>query len=602
MERIAKTGLGMALTFSAFCLFPLPGFGEKDCAALRRWIESLHSPTLTQAMEGEDFCEIVSAVSGSFDASPSIEFLRSKILKRIILLEDQEPGLTEKQTSKKKRRYSQQSAYLAAAGWETPTEFKSARGERGDPGKGFQTSTEHYAGNAVRYFMDPHFALRRPALNRYFENRFERGSHADALQNVLIPLRGAGLFQLDLNRIKELHYLLMDPGEPIESRYGHSLLRVVLEEADDETSAIVPDDFTIDFIAYSGSSLSVWKGLRGKYPTRIQFIPFAAIKESYNQVQLRGGISFPLQLTADECRATVLRALEMHWDYFGRFYFLSNNCATELYDLIRSANYLKSEQLRDHPRSPKALKKVFVKAGLIDPAMGQIIEEKPEQAMHMGLLMPPYSGTLEAAFHVLSQQLNLSMPAYQDYLDTKGVERKALFDELLQVEIDQARLEPLHQRLQAILAVLLLEEHLDSLQTAELIEMIQQQYIDYRKEGPVSDAIKEIVFSSIGFGRWKKDFDAVPGYGIPEEEAQRAAISSKPPRGYLNELPSDDKKWLAELFPELWSEYLEGIDHIEALRASVEEHSRGLLSRFKEEMGAEEILRLQGFLSGRWDP
>lgn len=64
---------------------------------------------------------------------------------------------------------------------------------------------------------------------------------------------------------------------------------------------------------------------------------FEQVKTEYNRDQFRDLKSFTLMLNAENKQAVLEAALEAHWTHRGNYYFLSNNCAVETLNLLKSA-------------------------------------------------------------------------------------------------------------------------------------------------------------------------------------------------------------------------------------------------------------------------
>ena len=85
------------------------------------------------------------------------------------------------------------------------------------------------------------------------------------------------------------------------------------------------------------ATLNYLKGLTGGYPSMLFILNFSDVLDEYNRDELRDVISYPLNLTAKEREEFVNRVREEHWNYRGSYKFINANCATESYDLLKSA-------------------------------------------------------------------------------------------------------------------------------------------------------------------------------------------------------------------------------------------------------------------------
>ena len=77
------------------------------------------------------------------------------------------------------------------------------------------------------------------------------------------------------------------------------------------------------------------KGLTGKYASRLLITAFSKVRADYNKNEWRGLKSYPIALNESEKKAFVHEILTLYWEYAGRYYFLSNNCADEALSLLK---------------------------------------------------------------------------------------------------------------------------------------------------------------------------------------------------------------------------------------------------------------------------
>lgn len=93
---------------------------------------------------------------------------------------------------------------------------------------------EFIAVNMEYFLLDPSYACRRPALNHYLREHFGWAPQQSACEKSL-PFLNAGndfarqpLGEIDPERVYEVDYLLAEANQNWVSRWGHSMLRLVI--------------------------------------------------------------------------------------------------------------------------------------------------------------------------------------------------------------------------------------------------------------------------------------------------------------------------------------------------------------------------------------
>jgi len=202
------------------------------------------------------------------------------------------------------------------------------------------------------FLLDPDYQCRRPILNTFFEERFQYKPFSTAscskfsnsfLDSSWINEEKELLKSIDPSRIYEIHWLHAGKGQATMSRFGHSMLRLIICAPHRPT--VGPDCLkdilhhrVLNFRAsVEMSNISYTDGLRGRYPSILFVSDFMSVHNEYVSDEFRDLESLPLQLNRREIHRVYQAALETHWGYEGRYYFLSNNCATETLRLLRRA-------------------------------------------------------------------------------------------------------------------------------------------------------------------------------------------------------------------------------------------------------------------------
>jgi len=384
-----------------------------------------------------------------------------------------------------------------------------------------ESPREYVAVNLEHYLLDPDYACRRPALAGYFDARFgtapATGTEcAPGLLFVRDAVRETGAPQpLDPERIYAVDYLLADGNDQPMSRWGHSMLRLVVcapgRPRGPDCRLDLQHHLVLSFRAFVGDvQISNWRGLTGSYPSRLFALPLGQVIDEYTKVELRGLRSVPLALDRAEIEALAARAAQLHWNYDGRYWFLSNNCAVETWKLLHDA----LPRLAALPISsirPNGLLERLRAAGATDEARVPI---DPTEQIRRGYYFEPSSAHYEAMYAVARGELDLSPP------DAAGWMALA----------PRARAPALRQaRLRAAAALLVLESAALRQQEALARDELKRRWL--RDPSELADAgtdlaapLREFLRLGGAFSRPASWLDDVPGYGLPQA-AERAALA-----------------------------------------------------------------------------
>lgn len=239
-----------------------------------------------------------------------------------------------------------------------------------------QSAVEAFAVNVEYFMMDDEFACRRPAMFDYLKSILGSDStlkRSCALNRTVMMSTSSGFYpmKLDPARIYRIDYLLAAPGKDLSSGFGHSMFRIITcapERFDPITNKTIPatpfgkkcleDRLFHLVVSYRANvedaTLNYLKGLTGGYPSMMFILNFGDVLDEYNRDELRDIVSYPLKLSAKEKTDFLNKVLEDHWNYRGKYKFVTNNCAVESYDLLKSA--LDRSQLDNlHSVSPKGV-------------------------------------------------------------------------------------------------------------------------------------------------------------------------------------------------------------------------------------------------------
>ena len=279
-------------------------------------------------------------------------------------------------------RLSSDPRLLDLAGWSLrPLRF-GLRGRRNDfrdrsPDLYELASPAEFVAVNFEYFLlDPDYTCRRPMLHRYFAAHFGwtpvSVRCATSLPYVSTdPDAGVSeLLQIDPSRVYAVDYLLAEGNEQPMSRWGHSMLRLVIcapgRSPGPECRLDLSYHRVLSFRAFVDDvQVSNWRGLTGRYPSRLFVLPLDQVVDEYTKIELRGLQSVPLRLGNGGIPDLLERAARVHWSYDGRYYFISNNCAVETWKLLHDGvPWLASQPLRSI--TPNGLLRKLARAGVAD--------------------------------------------------------------------------------------------------------------------------------------------------------------------------------------------------------------------------------------------
>jgi len=221
---------------------------------------------------------------------------------------------------------------------------------------------EAFAINLEYFIMDPEFKCRRPTLYQFYKENLnvEPYKTKTCTINRSVVVNGRNLYSvsLDENRLYRVDYLLAGTGAAFESRFGHSMIRLVFcEPGKPKTSDCLNDvayHVVVSFRARVNESRksdlgqkekTLWDevqyalkglGIYGRFPSEMFLLSMRSVIAEYNNFDFRDLISSPLNLTELEKKDLLNRILEINWGYSGSYQFFTNNCRSETEDLIKA--------------------------------------------------------------------------------------------------------------------------------------------------------------------------------------------------------------------------------------------------------------------------
>ncbi|MBC9252906.1 hypothetical protein A9179_21790 [Pseudomonas alcaligenes] len=465
---------------------------------------------------------------------------------------------------------------LDLAGWPQAVgkrgQREAANGQNGRSPDLYELSNprEFVAVNMEYFLLDPAYACRRPALQRYLRQHFawQPAAQADCAASYAYLNAGRDfarqpLGQLDPKRVYAVDYLLAEPNQQWASRWGHSMLRLVIcapgRPLGPDCRLDLDQHLVLSYRAFVGDvQLSSWDGLTGAYPSRLFILPLEQVIEEYTKVELRGLASVPLKLSRSELEQLVEHATELHWSYDGDYWFLSNNCAVETLKLLRSGSGRSELQSLDSIM-PNGLLAILAGRGLADLS----VLADPREALRLGYRFDSYRERYQAMFGVLRQRLPVAQTDVEDWLALPASQRQPWI----------ARAD-----LRASAALLLLEQAALRRQLLLAQDELKRRYLGARANpqdgrfAAADDTLRQILANSGFLSRPAELLDT--GYGLPQAgEWQRLQAQSSERQKALRRLSDDLDQEVRRL---LSAERLAEVDAGEANLKQIGEHLRVL--------------------------
>ncbi|MCD7097133.1 DUF4105 domain-containing protein [Stenotrophomonas sp. MMGLT7] len=368
------------------------------------------------------------------------------------------------------------------------------------------SSAEFVAVNLEYFVLDPQYRCRRPQLHGYFAAHFgmpgQSGGCPATLPFVQAGSRdGEALLQLDPERIYAVDYLLAEPNRRPMSRWGHSMLRLVIcapgRPRGPDCRLDLSEHRVISFRAFVDDvQVSSWRGLTGDYPSRLYVLPLQQVVDEYTRVELRGLRSLPLRLDRGEIAAIARRAAQLHWSYDGRYYFLGNNCALETWRLLHDA----SPRLAALPLAsirPNVLARRLQRAGVADAS----VLDDAAQARRLGYRFDSASDDYQAMFEVVRAALPVRQGDAEQWLASPPARRGQWIE---------------RADLRAAAAMLLLEQAAWQKQQARMRETLKRRLL---RAGGDTDAVAaefRALLQQEGMLAQPAALLQAAGYGLPQ--------------------------------------------------------------------------------------
>ncbi|GAA5081629.1 DUF4105 domain-containing protein [Lysobacter panacisoli] len=374
---------------------------------------------------------------------------------------------------------------------------------------------EFVAVNVEHFLLDADYACRRPAVYRYLRDRLGEPRTPAASCDAQWPYVDAGeseggaVGMLDPARVYAIDYLLAEGNSQPMSRWGHSMLRIVVcapgRPRGPDCRLDLSHHRVLSFRAFVDDvQVSSWRGLSGRYPSRLFVLPMEQVIDEYTRVELRGLRSVPLRLDRGEIAAVLERAAQVHWSYDGRYYFLGNNCAAETWKLLHdSLPRLAGQGIGSI--TPTGLLQRLESAGVADAS----VLEDDDEALRLGYRFASQRAYFQQVYDVARTQLELPQRDVEDWLAMGPAQRRAWFE---------------GADLRASAALLVLEQAAQRRQMRDVRDALKRRYLEQEAQSGVGDdPVRELLRESAYLGRPASLIEG--GYGVPQTDERMALVA-----------------------------------------------------------------------------
>ncbi len=338
------------------------------------------------------------------------------------------------------KRFSHSVAFLNNAGfpergffWEQNTRVKSNQLQ--DLSKEFSelnNPRDAFAANLEYFLLDKDYKCRKSSLYSLFVEKFSKRPFEDdscvSTRKILLTLNPYSKFyssllkEIDFSKLYSIHYLLAGSGGGLESRFGHSMLRLVFcspQRTIIDQNCMEDTDFHY-VVSFRGVVTNeknrLLDGITGKYPMVAAMLPLRSVIDEYTKSELRSIKSLPLKLNKDELNSLLRTILEVHWSYESIYKFFTNNCSDEVLQLLKKG--LPYNKLIESIRAsrPDTLYKKLINSGL---GLDEYLENQ-SLAVERGYLFLPHNSYLQRSIETLKRyQVIPESISLEKYLETK---------------------------------------------------------------------------------------------------------------------------------------------------------------------------------------
>jgi len=302
----------------------------------------------------------------------------------------------------------------------------------------YEKRKEFFAVNFEYFFLDEEFKCRRPTLYKYYEKELGASpfkSYRCKTNDSINLTTDNGVMSVAVNKlkIKEVQFLFAAEGPQMMSKWGHSMFKLIvcknITDTLEECRKNSREHVVISFLAYVDDiSINAAKGVFGAYPSRMLVSDLGAIKRQYTRGEFRSLKALPINFNDTQRERFLNHLLRVYWEYAGRYFFFTNNCADEAFKLIQLA-VNKESVYKDDVVTPLGLFKYLKETGLTDES---ILDDK-KFATSNGYYYPSFGDSLNKVYSALKANLvDMAWPSnVEEYTKLHPLDRRDIINEAL---------------------------------------------------------------------------------------------------------------------------------------------------------------------------
>ncbi|MDD0853087.1 DUF4105 domain-containing protein [Halobacteriovorax sp. GB3] len=451
----------------------------------------------------------------------------------------------------------------------------------------YENRREFAAVNFEYFILDSSYKCRRPNLYRFFRDHFNfNPSNVSCEKSVyqvsMTDTRSNEIVEIDKSKVREIHYLFASEGSAIYSRFGHAMFKILLcdPSVDLDTCRRRGKSVVLGFLAENVNvKLNLYKGIFGKYQSRLLVSDLVSMKMQYNREEFRNLESYPLQFNKVQRDRFIDHFVRIYWEYAGKYYFFTNNCADEAFRLLQVAfNY--KWMYEKNVLSPKSILKYLKKKNLVDSS---VLEDRSYARKH-GLFYPSFLEPLSKSYKYVYNRY----PRYFKVKKTRRTggeksremtyyDRLKTVDEYLELSLEQ-RKEVLSNLIEAnpsrkvLLSMLPVEMQAHHLESNRILEEIQKETSINLLDESSADIFQEIVrlkniiLFETGVGQ--------SGYGILQSNDSDEQLSDDQVPEVVLEAEArlvELNETMKDIFTDLFEERYTRLEESKSLSATIKE-------------------------------
>ncbi len=430
-----------------------------------------------------------------------------------------------------KKSVSKNTLFLNIGGWVTKGILvkkrtnMNQRDERSPDKYEFKSAAETFAVNLEFFLYDPEFKCRRETYYEFYSSALGATPNADSrcesVKKIMVTSEAAVVTakneslaaaqeeslvrDMDFSRLYQVHYLFAGKGDAVMSRFGHSMFRLVFCAPGKEKGPSCLNDSAYHVVVSFRANVQEMttdysKGMNGEYPSQLFFLKLPEVIEEYTQGEFREMTSLPLKLTDEQAKRFLARSTELYWGYKGKYYFFTNNCATEAFNLLKVSRN-QQDQIQDKDiTTPIGMYNYLIKVGLGDTSVLKDLAE----AQKKGYYFPGVTGKMLTSLKVLG----IKETDFQKFAtNNKSEKRLALYNAALAKATNKIMIAANALRLEDV--ILRSEE----IKFAKKVgSMLFGEEPDEKLKALLGDRVVELQKLQ---AQISPEFFVAPGYGVP---------------------------------------------------------------------------------------